>query len=220
MCGSDARPPGDRILWKVFATPQERTITKQWFNTLLYRIRDIVERERPTRVVFYRTETFHDVEAREIDGSLSNCHWIKELKTTFVSILDGTDYRFCLSGSECKNIPAGYCAVINSREAYLSTSNYDRRELNIGTVIPMKLRVEIEEDDILDIVKEYHDLTYLNWHSPITTPKLPFVVKISDRFAELSREGVPTLTPSNHREHIITNCNIKHAFIDLYSTPA
>ncbi|HJH27796.1 MAG TPA: hypothetical protein C5S37_13775 [Methanophagales archaeon] len=37
---------GDRVSWRVFSTLQERTITKQWFNTLLLRIRDIVEKRK------------------------------------------------------------------------------------------------------------------------------------------------------------------------------
>ncbi|MDY6965565.1 MAG: Piwi domain-containing protein [Halobacteriota archaeon] len=184
-------PHGDLISWKVFPTTQERTITKQWFDNLLFRIREIVERERPTRLVFYRTGTLYPIEATAINNSLVGCHWLSHLKTSLVSIIDGKDYRFCMAKERCENIPAGYCIILNSNEALLSTSNYDERKLNIGTVIPMILKVEFGEDDIRDIAKEYHDLTYLNWRSPITTPKLPFVVKIAERLAELNREGVP-----------------------------
>jgi len=184
-------PHGDRISWRVFPTPEERTITKQWFDTLLYRIREIVEKERPSRLVFYRKGTLYSVEADSINTSIKGCQWLPQIKASFISIIDGKDFRFCMSGDECKNIPAGYSIILSQNEVLLSTSNYDERELNIGTVIPMLLKLDFGEDNVNDIAKEYHDLTYLNWRSPITTPKLPFVVKIAERFADLNREGVP-----------------------------
>ena len=81
---------------------------------------------------------------------------------------------------------------MNNREAFLSTSNYDERDLKQGTVIPVRLKLEIGDDNIIDILKEYHDLTYLNWLAPETTAKHPLVVRIAERFAELTREGIPT----------------------------
>jgi len=183
---------GDRLSWRVLSTPQERTITKQWFDMLLNRIRDIVEREKPTRLLFYRTGTMYPAELDAIKRSFGECNWLANLKKSFVSILEGSNYRFYLSDGKEKNIPAGYGIIVNDREAFLSTSNYDERELKQGTIIPVRLKLEIGDDDIKDILKEYHDLTYLNWLAPQTTAKQPFIMKIADKFAELTREGVPT----------------------------
>ncbi|RLF98047.1 hypothetical protein DRN58_07715 [Thermococci archaeon] len=183
---------GNKISWKVFSTPQERTITKQWFDALLFRIRDIVEKENPTRLLFYRTGTMHSIELDAIKNSIKSCSWLAQIKISFVSILDGKTCRFYLYDEEYKNIPPGYGFIMNNREAFLSTSNYDERDLKQGTVIPVRLKLEIGDDNIIDILKEYHDLTYLNWLAPETTAKHPLVVRIAERFAELTREGIPT----------------------------
>ena len=113
-------------------------------------------------------------------------------KISFVSILDVSNFRFCSFEEEYKNIPTGYGIIVNDREAFSFTSNYDERTLKQGTVIPVRLKLDIGNDDIIDILKEYHDLTYLNWLAPETTAKHPLVVRIAERFAELTREGVPT----------------------------
>jgi len=184
---------GNKISWKVFSTLQERTITQQWFDTLLFRIRDIVEKENPTRLLFYRTGTMYPVELDAVERSIDKCNWLASIKKiSFVSILDVSNFRFCSFEEEYKNIPTGYGIIVNDREAFSFTSNYDERTLKQGTVIPVRLKLDIGNDDIIDILKEYHDLTYLNWLAPETTAKHPLVVRIAERFAELTREGVPT----------------------------
>ena len=75
---------------------------------------------------------------------------------------------------------------------FFSTSNYDSRGLRQGTVMPVRIKNELGDDLITNILMEYHDLTYLNWQTPFTTAKHPLVVTIANRFAELTREGVPT----------------------------
>jgi argonaute-like protein implicated in RNA metabolism and viral defense len=107
--------------------------------------------------------------------------------------MDIGNFRFYLydqAERKARNLPAGYGIIMNQEEAFLSTSNYDDRELRQGTVIPIQLRREIGDDDILDLLKEYHDLTYLNWPAPTTTGKYPLVVTIAERFAELMRENI------------------------------
>jgi argonaute-like protein implicated in RNA metabolism and viral defense len=88
------------------------------------------------------------------------------------------------------NIPAGCGIILNEKEAFLSTSNYDARDLKQGTVVPVRLKIEIGNEKIVEILQEYHDLTYLNWLAPLTTAKHPLVITIAERFAELTREGV------------------------------
>ncbi len=185
----DAR--GNKVSWRVFATIQTRTINKQWFDTLLLRIRDIVDKERPERLVFYRTGTMYPIELDAINSSFVECEWLRPIRTCFVSILDGSNHRFFLTSNH-KNLPAGYAVVINSVDGLISSSNYDDRELRQGTVIPVRLKLEIGHEAITDILKEYHDLTYLNWTAPYTTSKHPLLMTIADRFAELTRENVPT----------------------------
>lgn len=185
---------GDRVSWKVFATPKERTISKQWFDNLLRRIRSIVERERPSRLLFYRTGRMFPQELGAIKNSLVNCSWLCSIKVSFVSIMDGRNHRFYLYDTKrdtYQNLPAGYAVVVDDQEAFLSSSNYDERELRQGTVIPVRLRLEIGDEAITDLLTEYHDLTYLNWQAPTTTAKHPLVIAIADKFAELTREGVP-----------------------------
>jgi hypothetical protein len=185
---------GDRVSWEVFATLQERTISKQWFDNLLRRIRGIVEKEKPSRLLFYRTGKMFPQESEAVKSSLTNCHWLSSIKVSFVSIMDGRNYRFYLydrKRDRYRNLPAGYAIVVDDQEAFLSSSNYDERELRHGTVIPVRLKLEIGDETITDLLKEYHDLTYLNWQAPTTTAKHPFVVTVADRFAELTREGIP-----------------------------
>lgn len=182
---------GNKISWKVFATIQSRTIIKPWFDNLLLKIQDIVDREKPERLVFYRTGTMFPTELDAINASLSTCDWVKTIKLSFVSILDGSNNRFFLSNN-FKNIPAGYSIILNNSEAFLSSSNYDDRELRQGTIVPIKLKLEIGQDKIVDILKEYHDLTYLNWPAPYTTAKHPLLITIAERFSELTRENIPT----------------------------
>ena len=185
----DAR--GNKVSWKVFATVQTRTITKQWFDTLLHHIRDIVESEKPERLIFYRTGTMFPVELDAINSSLAGCEWIKPIQTCFVSIFDDANHRFFLAGN-CKNLPAGYSVVLNTTEGLISSSNYDDRELRQGTVVPVRLNLEIGSESIVNILKEYHDLTYLNWPAPYTTAKHPLLITIADKFAELTRENIST----------------------------
>lgn len=180
---------GNKVSWKVFATVQTRTVTKQWFDTLLHHIRDIVESEKPERLIFYRTGTMFPVELDAINSSLVGCAWIKPIQTCFVSILDGDNHRFFLSGNY-KNLPAGFSVVINAAEGLISSSNYDDRDLRQGTVVPVRLKIEIGNDSIVDILKEYHDLTYLNWLAPYTTSKHPLLLAIAEKFAKLTRENI------------------------------
>jgi hypothetical protein len=184
---------GAKISWKVFATPhQGRTLDAFWFETMLHRTYDIIEKEKPTRIMFYRTGTLFPIERSAIETAMIKCPWLNSIKLSFVSILDGSNCRFFKTNGKKINLPAGYGIIINEDEAFLSTSNYDNRELRQGTVVPVKIKLEFGNDAITDILKEYHDLTYLNWQAPITTAKHPLVVMIADRFAELTREGVPT----------------------------
>jgi hypothetical protein len=180
---------GNKVSWKVFATVQTRTVTKQWFDTLLHHIRDIVESEKPERLIFYRTGSMFPVELDAINLSLAGCAWIKPMQTCFVSILDGDNHRFFLAGNY-KNLPAGYAVVKNATEGLISSSNYDDRDLKQGTVVPVRLKLEIGNDSIVDILKEYHDLTYLNWLAPYTTSKHPLLLTIAEKFAELTRENI------------------------------
>jgi len=183
---------GAKITWKVFATPQQgRTIDVIWFDTLLNRTRDIIDDEKPSRIVFYRTGSFFPKEMDALQIAIKKCPWLSSIKISFISILDGSNCRFFKRNDKNLNLPAGYGIIINEREAFLSTSNYDNRGLRQGTVIPVRIKLEFGNDTIIDILKEYHDLTYLNWQAPITTAKRPLIVTIADRFAELTREGVP-----------------------------
>jgi len=185
---------GDRVSWRVFATPQERSITRQWFDTLLLRIRDIVESEKPSRLVFYRTGTMYPEERQAVDVSVQGCTWLSAIKVSFVSVLDAQNARFYLYDKtyrRAQNLPAGYAIVVNDNEVFLSTSNYDDRELRQGTVIPVGLKLEMGQESIESILAEYHDLTYLNWRAPTTLAKHPLVITIAERFAELTRENVP-----------------------------
>jgi hypothetical protein len=181
---------GHRVSWRVFATPQERTITKQWFDTLLLRIRDIVEKENPSKLVFYRTGTMYSIELDAVGTSLKECDWLGSIKPSFISILDGTNRRIYMDNDAYKNVPPGYALIINEKEGILSTSNYDAHDLKQGTVVPIHLKIEVGDENIIDVLKEYHDQTYLNWRAPETTAKHPLVIKIAERFADLSREGV------------------------------
>lgn len=183
---------GDRVSWRVFSTPQERTITKQWFNTLLHRIRDIVEKEKPSKLVFYRTGTMYSTELDAVGTSLKECDWLDSIKPSFISILDGNNRRIYMDDNAYKNVPPGYALIINKKEGILSTSNYDAQYLKQGTVVPIHLKIEVGDENIIDVLEEYHDQTYLNWRAPETTAKHPLVIKIAERFAELSREGVST----------------------------
>lgn len=180
---------GNKVSWKVFATIQSRTITKQWFDTLLQRVQDFVEKEKPERLVFYRTGILSPVELSAIKLSLEDCSWKKDFDFCFVSVLDAPNNRFYLSNN-FKNVPAGYSIILNETECLLSTSNYDSRELRQGTIVPIKLRLEIGKSKIVDILKEYHDLTYLNWSAPYTTAKHPLVITVAERFSELTRENI------------------------------
>lgn len=187
----DAR--GSKVSWKVFATPQDRTITQQWFKTLLRRIQNFIEQENPTRLVFYRTGTLFEGEKEIIQEVINSFSWLSETKVSFVSILDGSNYRlytYDRGSNKYGNLPAGYAVIVNDSEALLSTSNYDERKLRQGTIVPVRLKLELGNDDILDIVKEYHDQTYVYWLAPFTTSKTPSVTTIANKFAELTREGV------------------------------
>lgn len=181
---------GNKVSWKVFATIQSRTIIKPWFDNLLLKIQDIVDREKPERLVFYRTGAMFPTELDAINASLATCQWIKSIKFSFISILDGSNNRFFLTNN-FKNIPAGYSIILNDSEGFLSSSNYDDRELRQGTIVPVKLKLEIGQDTIVDVLKEYHDLTYLNWPAPYTTAKHPLLITIAERFSELTRENIP-----------------------------
>lgn len=184
---------GDRVSWKVFSTLQERTITKQWFDTLLLRVRDVIEREKPSRILFYRKGQMFPQELTAIEKSYINCSWLGGVRTAFVSLFDVGNYRFYMYDTRRKvyhNIPAGCGIILNEKEAFLSTSNYDARDLKQGTVVPIRLKIEIGNEKIVEILQEYHDLTYLNWLAPVTTAKHPLVITIAERFAELTREGV------------------------------
>lgn len=182
---------GNKVSWKVFATVQTRTINKPWFDTLLHHTRDLVESEKPERLMFYRTGTMFPVELDAINSSLASCSWIRPFETCFVSIIDSANHRFFLTENN-KNLPAGYAVLLNDKEGLISSSNYDDRELKQGTVIPVRLRLELGNESILNVVKEYHDLTYLNWPAPYTTAKHPLVITIAEKFAELTRENIST----------------------------
>ena len=184
---------GDKVSWQVFSAPQERTISKQWFDNLLRRVKAVIESDRPNRLVIYRKGQLFPEERDAVQESLKAAYWLSSIKVSFVSILDASTHRFYLYDKQSEtydNLPAGYAIVINSKEILLSTSNYDERGIRQGTIIPIRLRLDVGDDYIVDVVKEYHDLTYLSWQAPTTTSKVPLVITIAERFAELTREGI------------------------------
>lgn len=186
---------GHRVYHEIFPTitPEERTINKQWFDLILKKIQDVIDKEKPTRLVFYRKGKMDLVELDAVISSINSHTWLSTMKFTFVSIMDMNQRRFYIYEQyRSRNLPPGYAIIINDKEAFLSTSNYDDRQLRQGTVVPIQLKLEIGSDDIVDIVKEYHDLTYLSWQAPNTTSKYPLVVSIADKFAELAKGNVPT----------------------------
>ncbi|MCK4444881.1 MAG: hypothetical protein KAW09_10070, partial [Thermoplasmata archaeon] len=183
---------GSGVTWSIFATPMvERTIIKQWFDTVLFRIRDIVQKENPERVTFYRHGSMYPIEAEAIETSIRDCSWLSSTRVTFVSVIDEGRRRFYIDNWKRSNLPPGTAFVLNEKEALLSTSNYDGRELMQGTVIPIRLVKEFGEEDMVSVLKEYHDQTYLSWAAPKTTSKYPLVLTIANRFAQLTRENIP-----------------------------
>jgi hypothetical protein len=183
---------GSGVTWNIFSTPMvERTITKQWFDAVLFRIRDIVQKENPERVTFYRHGTMYPVETEAIETSLREGTWLSSTKVTFVSVVDEGRRRFYVDNWKRSNLPPGTAFVLNEKEALLSTSNYDGRELMQGTVIPIRLVKELGEEDMISVLKEYHDQTYLSWAAPKTTSKYPLVLTIANKFAQSTREDIP-----------------------------
>lgn len=185
---------GNKITWDVYAAPAlERTITKQWFDLLLQKVYDeYFEQERPERILIYRTGMLYQTESEIINNSIREASWLNDIEFAFVSVLDSSSFRFCRLQNGYKNVPPGYGIVLNDSEGMISTSNHDDRELRQGTVVPVQLKIELGKDEIVNIMTEYHDLTYLYWLAPQTTAKQPLVLKIAQKFSERTRDNIPT----------------------------
>jgi len=86
------------------------------------------------------------------------------------------------------NPPLGVFIVLNDKEVLCYGSFHQSIEFKQGTIIPIRLRIEIGRTPVKNAIKEYYDLCYLNWSAPITISKYPFILNIASKIAEMVKE--------------------------------
>lgn len=182
---------GRGLNWNAIVTPGERTITEAWFNTVLEQIQPLLEGEPSDRLVLYRTGHLYPGEVDAITRSLGARLRLRKVSIDFVSVLNEHRRFFMSADGVVRNPPPGTAIFWSDNEVLLCESGFAERGIWKGTVVPVGLKRVLGESSVDQIAAEYHDLTHLSWSAPSTTWKHPLVMKIAERLAEASREGVP-----------------------------
>jgi len=188
---------GKAVIQKTIGIPfKGRYIDAAWLTDFFDAVRCELEKlsiPRFERLVVYRTGTMYADERKALDEWLSSqktdSFW-EDVLLDFISVKP-TLKRIFKFGEIPSNPDAGICLILNQNEALLSTSSIHERKLSQGTVIPVHIVKETKTTtEIHDIVKEYHDRTYLNWMAPITGCKWPLELHIANNLAEIARYTV------------------------------
>jgi hypothetical protein len=185
---------GKAVIQKTIGIPfKGRYIDSAWLTDFFDSVRNELEKlsiSRFERLVVYRTGTMYANERKALDEWLSSqktdSYWGNVL-FDFISVKP-TLKRIFKFGETTSNPETGICLILNQNEALLNTSSIHERKLSQGTVIPVHIVKETKTaTEIHDIVKEYHDRTYLNWMAPITGCKWPLELHIANNLAEIAR---------------------------------
>jgi hypothetical protein len=185
---------GKMVIQKTIGIPfKGRYIDIAWLTDFFDAVRSELEKlsiPKFERLVVYRTGTMYDSEREALhewlSSNKSDGYW-EDVSLDFISVKP-TLKRIFKFGETTSNPETGICLILNQNEALLSTSSIHERKLSQGTVIPVHIVKENETGtDILDIVKEYCDRTYLNWMAPITGCKWPLELHIANNLAEIAR---------------------------------
>jgi hypothetical protein len=180
-------PRGRELRWQAIGIPfQGRYINKTWFRGFLKFVSKNL-RENIDRVVVYRRGDTYEHESNTM---------ISELETTkspfkedfhFISAINDIRRIYAYDDS-WKNPEIGVFIVVNDKEAILVSSLQHAIQLRQGTIIPIRLIQNVGDEKMEKIVREYHDLSYLNWTAPITTSKYPLVLNIANKIAVMAKE--------------------------------
>ncbi len=182
---------GRGLNWNMVMTPGERTITEAWFNTVLDQVQPLLEGEPFERLVLYRAGHLYPAEVQAIKKSLDGKLKSRKIRIDFVAVMNEHRRFFVRTDGALWNPPPGTAIFWSNEEVLLSESGFAERGIWRGTVVPVGLKRVLGSTDMSQIAAEYHDLTHLSWSAPYTTWKHPLVMKIAERLAEASREGVP-----------------------------
>jgi hypothetical protein len=185
---------GKSIIQKTIGIPfKGRYIDTAWLTDFFNAVRSELEKlsiPKFERLVVYRTGTMYADERKTLYEWLSsqnNDSYWGGVAVDFISVKP-TLKRIFKIGEAASNPETGICIILNQSEALLSASSIPERKLAQGTVIPVHIVKENEtRTNILDIVKEYYDRTYLNWMAPITGCKWPLELHIANNLAEIAR---------------------------------
>jgi hypothetical protein len=185
---------GRGLSWESLVTPGERTITQDWFETVLDQLSPLLRTNPASRLVFYRSGRLDPIEVRAIGHAIER-KLTGQIVVDFVSVLNEHRRFFISPGGVPSNPPPGTVIVWSTEEALLAESGFEDRGVSRGSVVPVGLRRVIGRTSIERIAAEYHDLTHLSWSAPYTTWKHPLVMRIADRLAEAAREGGSSVGP-------------------------
>jgi len=183
----DAR--GLQLKWKAIGVPFEgRYITQKWFEGVLRFLEENIG-EKTKRVVIFRRGDTYPSEVQIMQSSIENSGFWCNFDVNFVSVKDEIKRLYSKNeDGSVENPPSGIFIVLNDTEALCYSSLHQSLELRQGTVVPVKLKLEIGKTSPVDMMKEYYDLCYLNWSAPITISKYPFVLNIANEIAEMVKE--------------------------------
>ena len=185
---------GKLVVQRTVGIPfKSRYIDIAWITDFFREIRTEMEKIFITnfeRIVVYRHGTMYDEEKNALfewlDSKKNDDYW-SGVNVDFISVKP-TFKRIFKSGENYSNPEAGICVILNENEALFSTSSIHERTLTQGTVIPVHIVKETKTaTKIQDIVKEYHDRSYLNWMAPVTGSKWPLELHIANNLAEIAR---------------------------------
>ncbi len=181
----DAR--GLQLKWKAIGAPfQGKYITQPWFESLLMYIKENLD-DRIDRIVIYRRGDTYTSEVEVMHSVITKSEFWSKKDMNFISVKDDIR-RLYLKDEKISNVPLGLFVILNDKEVLCYNSYQQSIELKQGTIIPVKLKLEMGSTPIVDIVREYYDLCYLNWSSPITTSKYPLILNIANTIADMVKE--------------------------------
>ncbi len=181
----DAR--GLQLKWKPIGMPfQGKYITEPWFDGLLMYIRENLS-DIINRIVIYRRGDTHFREIETMSSAINKSKFWSKIDVNFISVKDDIR-RLYIKGENITNVPLGLFVILSDNEALCYNSIHQSVELKQGTVIPVRVKLEIGNTPILDMIKEYYDLCYLNWSSPITISKYPLILNIANKIADTVKE--------------------------------
>ncbi|MFW5895524.1 MAG: Piwi domain-containing protein, partial [archaeon] len=187
MCDAHGR----NLSWKPMdiVVQKDRYITEKAFSKMAHRVYGkISEHENIGRIVFYRKGDLYENEINAMKNEIGD--GFREIDSVdFLTIIQNPIARvFQKDDRGYYNPEKGLVFKFNGNKLLLLNSTISIRDKRETSMQPIILEKKLGDSKILDLGKEYFDISYLNWNDPIKLSKECLVLKLANKMAKMMKD--------------------------------